>query len=161
MRYLPLLMLLAACTPTSKDTGASDSGTPDASCSTESYWTGGNEESPNMNPGEDCIACHNRGEGPDYTLAGTVMGDYDDPDDCNGIEDVVVRVTDADGVTTELTTNSAGNFFTRDDIAMPYTVVIDRDGETREMVAEQSTGACGSCHTANGAEGAPGRVVAP
>lgn len=114
-----------------------------------------------MNPGEDCIACHNSGEGPNYTLAGTVMGDYDDPDDCNGVEDVRVRVTDADGVELVLTTNRAGNFYTNEDIAMPYTIVLERDGETLEMGGAQSDGACASCHTAEGANSAPGRVVAP
>ncbi len=157
MHRLGLLLALAACAPDGGDTGTTDT----ATCSTDSYWTGGNEESPNMNPGQDCIACHNSGEGPNFTLAGTVMGAYDDPDDCNGIEDVRVRVTDADGVETVLTSNGAGNFYTDEDIAMPYTIVLERDGETLEMNGAQSDGACGSCHTAEGASSAPGRVVAP
>ncbi len=132
-----------------------------STCTSGHYWEGGNEESPMMNPGQDCVDCHASGEGPDYTLAGTVMGDYDDEDDCNGVEDVVVSITDADGNSFSLTSNAAGNFYTNDDIAMPYTVVIEKDGATREMSGEQEDGACNRCHTAGGEEGAPGRVVAP
>ena len=33
--------------------------------------------------------------------------------------------------------------------------------DVREMSQEVTTGACGSCHTSDGEEGAPGRVIAP
>ncbi len=160
-RILLLLLPLAACATDGKDSGDGPGDTAATDCSTDSYWNGGNEESPDMNPGEDCIACHSRGEGPEFTLAGTVMGAYADLDDCNGIQGVTVRVTDADGVVTELATTEAGNFYTRADIAMPYTIELEKDGQTSRMVSAQSDGACASCHTADGAGGAPGRVVAP
>lgn len=150
---LTLVLLLAACEPSGKvDT---------ATCSSGQQWTGGDEESPLMNPGQDCIACHASGEGPNYTVAGTVMGDYGDPDDCDGVEGVTVRLTGADDAVIELITNEAGNFFTTDAIAMPYTAEVELDGRTLSMTGEQETGACASCHTEEGLEGAPGRVVAP
>lgn len=114
MRTLLLLPLLAAC----GDNQSVDT----ATCSSGLLWTGGDDEEnagPEMNPGQDCIACHASGEGPHYTVAGTVMGAYGDPDDCLGVEGVTVAITDADGVVTELTSNASGNFYTQADIATP------------------------------------------
>jgi hypothetical protein len=140
------------------DTGA---GNDTGACSSDSYWTGGNEESAMMNPGEACISCHSRGEGPSFTAAGTVMGDFADPNDCNGVDGVTVRLTDADGVVHEETTNSAGNFSFREAIAMPYTAEIENANGVSAMSGSQSEGDCATCHTAEGANGAPGRIVAP
>ncbi len=158
-RHLALLPLftLAAC-----DTPADGKDTAATACTSDSYWTGGNEESPNMNPGESCIACHAReGEGPSYSAAGTVMGDYGDVDDCNGVEGVVVRIADANGDVFEATSNTAGNFFFRDDIALPYTAEVESDAGIVAMTTSPTTGDCASCHTAEGANGAPGRIVTP
>ena len=116
-----------------------------------------------MHPGMDCIACHtSEGEGPRFTVAGTVFTEYDEPDDCNGVEDVVVEVTDATGAVWTESTNSAGNFYFRDDeVVFPITAkVIDGDVE-RAMLGAVGTGACASCHSSSGASGAPGRVIAP
>lgn len=132
-----------------------------ATCSSGSMWTGGNEESELMNPGQACIECHSQDEGPRFTAAGTVMGASHDPDDCNGVEGVTVRLTDADGVVHEATTNAAGNFDFRDAIAMPYTAEIESDAGVVAMSGAQNTGDCATCHTADGANGAPGRIVAP
>jgi hypothetical protein len=131
-------------------------------CTSDSYWEGGDRESSLMHPGLDCVACHaDRGEGPQYEIAGTVMGGLYDVDDCNGVEDVVVRITDADGDVTELSTNSAGNFFLRSAVATPYTAEIEYDGLVRRMVTPQTDGQCNACHTDVGASSAPGRVVTP
>jgi mono/diheme cytochrome c family protein len=163
-RLYPLISLFVlltnACT-TPGDSAETGSNQDTAACSSGEEWTRGNDGSSQMNPGEDCVACHASGEGPNYTLAGTVMGDYDDPDDCNGVGDVVVRVIDADDNVLELTTNSAGNFYTNDKIAPPYTIELEHNGATSSMASAQSEGGCASCHTAAGAEGAPGRIVAP
>ncbi|MDP2315350.1 MAG: carboxypeptidase-like regulatory domain-containing protein [Pseudomonadota bacterium] len=158
LRSLPLLsLLLLAATGCAGPTDGTDTG----ACSSGSYWTGGDEESPLMNPGQSCIACHDRGEGPTFTVAGTVMGDYGDVDDCDGVEGVTVRLTDADGAVHEATSNAAGNFYLNDAIAMPYTVELESDAGVSTMSTAPTTGDCASCHTADGAEGAPGRVVAP
>lgn len=150
-----------------------------ASCSSGSMYTGGGGEEGDddavdtaaatdeeeggatMSPGRDCISCHASGEGPDYTIAGTVMGAYDDIDDCNGVTDVTVTLTDADGVVTTLTTNAAGNFFSTAELVMPYTVELSAGGQTRAMSTAQSDGNCATCHTADGANDAPGRILAP
>jgi mono/diheme cytochrome c family protein len=115
-----------------------------------------------MHPGVDCIACHAASrEGPGYTLAGTVMGATHDSDNCRGIANVVVAITDAQGAVQTLTTDGAGNFFVDAAIAAPYGVQITNNGKTAQMVAHQTVGACLSCHTAAGANLAPGRIVAP
>lgn len=143
-----------------------------ASCSSGQLWTGGSEGgevdlakeedgSATMNPGEACIACHATGEGPTFTVAGTVMGALGDIDDCVGVEGVTVTLTDANGDVTTLTSNGTGNFFTSDPIVMPYTVTLSADGRTTAMSAAQSDGDCASCHTEAGENAAPGRVVAP
>ncbi len=179
---LTCVLLLPACQPTedatgsasSKDDGGADGGDgadgggdggdgADGTCVSDSYWTGGNSESPRMHPGMDCIACHtSEGEGPRFTVAGTVFTEYDEPDDCNGVEDVVVEVTDATGAVWTESTNSAGNFYFRDnELVFPITAkIIDGDVE-RKMLGAVGTGACASCHSRSGNNGAPGRVIAP
>jgi cytochrome c553 len=115
-----------------------------------------------MHPGGDCIGCHAQsGEGPRYSVAGTVMGDLSDADDCYGVEGVTVRVTDANDVTHEVVSNAAGNFFMTEHVPAPYTVELDWEGGTSAMLTPQSVGSCASCHTAEGANAAPGRTVAP
>ena len=56
-----------------------------------------------------------------------------------------------------------GNFYLeRKAVAVPFSVkVIDGQGNSRAMVAKQSDGDCNGCHTATGAQMAPGRVMAP
>ena len=143
------------------DSGGFDTST-NGSCSTGSEWTDGNQGSSRMHPGRDCIDCHSGGEGPRFALAGTVQGAIHDPDDCNGIKDVIVHVTDGNGDVTDLTTNSAGNFFIEGGrLATPYTIAIEYGGQTRVMEGAQTDGACASCHTVDGTDGAPGRIVVP
>ncbi len=131
-------------------------------CASGQRWTGGDEESELMHPGRDCIECHTReGEGPKYTVAGTVYAQANQADDCFGVTGVSVEVTDANKQVIQLTSNEAGNFFTTQQIAFPYTVKVLSGGKENKMVAAQGTGACGSCHTQQGANAAPGRVLAP
>jgi hypothetical protein len=154
-RALTLVLLATAC-------GDSPSPPNPDECSTGEVWTGGNEESPLMHPGGDCIGCHeSEGEGPHFTIAGTVMGDAAEPDDCYGVEGVTVRITGADEAVEEVVTNAAGNFFFSGAVAFPYNIEIERGGVTGAMAAAQSEGSCGVCHTEIGENGAPGRVVAP
>jgi hypothetical protein len=135
-------------------------------CTSAGYWTQGNEESPNMNPGEPCISCHtSEREGPDLTIAGTLYPTAHEPDDCNGAASsgTYVKVTDAAGRVFELTPRSSGNFMLEepDAFTMPYTArVVSPDGE-RVMVAKQHDGDCNACHTESGDDGAPGRIMVP
>jgi MYXO-CTERM domain-containing protein len=132
-------------------------------CSTGLQWTGGDMGgSPLMNPGQDCIGCHQRqGEGPALTFAGTVYSRRQEADDCVGSPDARVYVTGSDGRTIELVPNEVGNFYTTLDVALPYTAVLLVNGQQEVMVTPQSSGDCNSCHTATGANGAPGRVSMP
>jgi hypothetical protein len=153
---------------------ASDSGAPDTSvtdpddgfgdgaCVSDRYWTGG-RAAPTMNPGEACISCHQRQrDAPRFSAAGTVYTNYDEPDDCNGVEGATVRVTDADGQAYTAISNAAGNFYFDERTARivpPYTATVTwPDGRVASMGGAQDTGDCNSCHGQTGAQGAPGRI---
>ena len=134
-------------------------------CSTGQWWVLGNEESSNMHPGLDCIECHRReGEGPTYSVAGTVFQGLRDEDDCRGIPAAVVEIIGSDGtVAFTMTANSVGSFTSTRSLSgiAPYTARVTYGGNTIEMVGAQTEGSCNSCHTAAGLEGAPGRIVIP
>jgi len=135
-------------------------------CSSGQYWTGGDSESPLMHPGGACITCHSReDEGPALTIGGTVYRSAHEPNDCNGVAgtsaNVVVRITDARGVVFELPVNAAGNFLYEGAIAVPYTAKVIAGGNERAMPVSQTSGDCNSCHTVDGKNGAPGRIMAP
>lgn len=141
--------------------GEDDEGGPTPeNCSTGE--TSNVEEGETMRPGGACISCHaSEGEGPSYTIAGTVMGALDDDENCVGVDGVTVEITGADGQTIQLVTNSVGNFFYNGPLAMPYEAKVVRDGAEKVMAGAQSDGECASCHTPEGAAGAPGRITAP
>ncbi len=159
MNHLPrvvvALLFLAGCTSTSSDPSCISSGT---------RWTGGNSGSSQMNPGMDCIACHGNGHGPRYAIAGTVYSDGADADTCDGVTGVSIELKSVDtGETVTATSNSAGNFFLQNNqmFAGKYTARVINNGKVRAMATPQASGACNSCHTATGANGAPGRVIIP
>ncbi|MBI2393347.1 MAG: hypothetical protein HYV09_27435 [Deltaproteobacteria bacterium] len=131
-------------------------------CQSGRLWTGGDSESADMNPGMACIQCHSRGEGPTFTLAGTLYAASDEKDRCAGSNAAVVYVQGADGRTQKLVPNGMGNFSSKLSVAMPYTAwVQSADGKVRRMADPQSNGDCNACHTQHGLNGAPGRVVLP
>jgi hypothetical protein len=136
-------------------------------CTSNSNWTGGNRESPNMNPGEACIQCHTReDEGPDLTIAGTLYATAHEPDDCNGQKGssaVYIEIVDAADRVFKLTPNSAGNFMLEDpdQFSFPYTARVVSGDEERIMKEAQDNGDCNACHTQDGNDGAPGRIILP
>jgi hypothetical protein len=142
-----------------------DAGPPDANaCASGATWTGGNAGSPLMYPGRACLACHQVMGGPAYRAAGTVYSMLQEPDDCNGAgppPQLTVIVTDANGRTREMPVNAAGNFFTRQPIRAPYRARVTDGTNTRVMQGSVTSGDCNSCHTAGGANGASGRILAP
>jgi hypothetical protein len=152
----------AACTtappPLALDGGAS---TPSV-CTSKTTWKGGDEGDPNMHPGGACITCHTIKGGPAFKVAGTVFPTLHEPNDCNGDpQPINVVVTDARGKDTTLQTNGVGNFFTRTKIAAPFKVKLVNGAKTRAMNGTLTAGDCNSCHTEKGANGAPGRIMAP
>lgn len=139
--------------------------TPDPSCRSGWRWAGREHESELMHPGADCIDCHRRShEAPSFALAGTIYAAAKEPTDCLGVESAVIRITDAKGLRTELVSNHAGNFFIKSKagrITLPYTAEVSYMGRTRQMFSPQCETSCNSCHTPEGKNGAPGRILAP
>lgn len=128
-------------------------------CTSMMTWTSGNTVT--MRPGESCLSCHTT-----FTIAGTVYPTAHEPDDCYGSRstgNLTVVITDANGTTTSIPVNGVGNFFATAAVAAPYQakVVDSTAGTERDMTVSQTVGDCNSCHTALGANNAPGRIVVP
>jgi hypothetical protein len=130
-------------------------------CTSGTTWTNGNQGSPLMNPGRACIACHDGMHGPTFYVAGTVFPTEHEPDGCDGTPSVQVVITDANGKTSTLAPNAAGNFYLTSPVALPFSAKLVAGGKERAMPVPQSDGDCNGCHTEAGAHGAPGRISAP
>jgi hypothetical protein len=145
--------------------GSAEAGPPVVVCTSGRYWTRGNNGSPEMHPGGACISCHAREEeAPRFTIAGTVYPTLYEPIDCNGINgtgSTQVIITGADNRTLTLQVNAVGNFYSTAAVAFPFHAKVVRGGLERVMTVAQTTGNCNSCHTERGANGAPGRIMAP
>ena len=116
-----------------------------------------------MSPGGACNACHaaGGGEAPIFSVAGTVYPTAHEPNDCNGLANVTVVITDSTGKQLSLVTNSAGNFSSTGTITPPYQAKVVSGSSVRAMISSQTSGDCNSCHTEAGTGGAPGRIMAP
>ncbi len=112
-----------------------------------------------MEPGFSCPTCH----GSKFTIAGTVYPTAHEPLGCDGVNvtGASVTLTDAKKNKISLTPNGVGNFYSSQSVAMPFTAVISYNGKTVAMTTPQTTADCNSCHTQDGANGAPGRIVLP
>jgi hypothetical protein len=131
-------------------------------CTSGKTWRDGNDGSSSMHPGGACLTCHTMQGGPAYKIAGTVYPTAHEPNDCDGVAGALtVVVTGADGSTTNLTVNSVGNFYSRSGIAAPFHVRVTDGTKERVMTDAVTAGDCNSCHTEQGANGAPGRIMAP
>jgi hypothetical protein len=130
-------------------------------CTSGQYWTSGDGTS--MRPGEACIACHSKGEGPRFTVAGTVYPTGHEYNDCDGkaAAGAVVTVTDSKGVSASFNVNGVGNFSGNASLTLPVTAVVSVGGSTRAMTTAVPSGDCNSCHTQTGANNAPGRIALP
>jgi hypothetical protein len=138
-----------------------DLGVPPNVCSTTAVNAG---KSPEMEPGGDCIGCHASNGGPTFTIAGTVMSALHDDTNCTGVADVTVRLTGADGNTLDLVTNVTGNFYLpsgQASVKLPFRAAVIRGDKSVEMMTAQSDLNCADCHTAAGANLAPGRILPP
>ena len=89
------------------------------------------EEGPLMEPGADCLGCHDGDEARLWTAAGTWGGQGNQ-----------VSLRDANGKSFTLGTNQAGNFYTAESLAFPLQVSVN--GET--MPDAVTYGGCNSCH---------------
>ncbi len=159
-RIASVILITFALTTMGTALTACGDGVCQASMCEAGCWTNGNSGSTMMHPGGDCIGCHQSvGEGPIYSVAGTVAYGLESEYDCEGVPDVTVRIVDREGQRHDLHTNAAGNFFTYEAFSTPYTASIILDGVEREMSAPQTNLNCASCHTDFGAQGALGRIV--
>jgi hypothetical protein len=116
-----------------------------------------------MAPGTGCGACH-LAIGKPLFVSGTVYPGYHEPDLCLGVTDVQVEIVDQAGATHTLPVNSSGNFVDANATEAwptPWTVAVTRGAARRPMVGTVTSGDCNSCHTAAGANAAPGRILAP
>jgi hypothetical protein len=119
-----------------------------------------------MHPGGACNACHATAErrAPIFSVSGTVYPTLHEKDDCNAdssVEGTRVVITGANGQMLMIVVNATGNFLSLEPVAFPFSAKVVHNGNERAMGAHQSTGDCNSCHTEQGASGAPGRIMAP
>jgi hypothetical protein len=132
-------------------------------CTSGTMWTQGDRGSSRMHPGYTCVSCHAANNGPPLTIGGTVFPSAHEPDDCNasGVTGALVVITGADGQVTNLTVNAVGNFYTQANVAFPFTAKVTQNGKERAMMTPQMDGDCNNCHTQDGANMAPGRILQP
>jgi len=149
------------------DAGSSDAGPSPTTCASASYWTGGDTASANMNPGKACRQCHaTRAPFKNYPYAGTVFPGLHEQDLCNAHPPAGARIDiiDKNGTVLSLTPSAtSGNFHSAFVVSVvtPYTARITANGHTSTMTTPQTNGDCNFCHTEQGANGAPGRLVWP
>ena len=138
-----------------------------AVCTSGTFWTQGDEGSPNMLPGTACIACHSGpggDEGPRFLFSGTVYPTAHEPDNCHGVGGVQIEITDANGLVRTVNALDSGNFFSNGDganLVTPITARVLQGDKVLPMVTPVDTGDCNTCHTQEGKEGAPGRIILP
>jgi hypothetical protein len=134
-------------------------------CSSNLTWLFGDSLGDVMNPGLACNACHviKGGKAPILSIAGTVYPTGHEPDKCvsSTVGAAVIEITDKNGQVTKLSPNLTGNFDSKAAIALPYTAKLTFNGQSRAMIAAQTSGDCNSCHTQAGINGAPGRIRLP
>ena len=128
-------------------------------------------EGPEMGPGRACNSCHadsnvasGENDAPLFGFAGTVYPSAHEPTDCIGAasEGAEIEVTDATGKVWTQAVNATGNF-SEDGVGFtyPYSAKVRFQGRERSMLGAQPIGDCNLCHTEQGDEGAPGRILLP
>ena len=161
---------IAAGNPVGTCTTAIDAGVPvgpfPTTCASNSTWTQGNNGSSNMNPGLACAACHTtQSPGDLYAYMGTVFPSLHEKDRCNSRPPtgVTIEILNAAGAVTLTMTpkTTSGNFYgSRFGAAGSYRARVKLNGAVvAEMMNLVTNGDCNTCHTEQGAQGAPGRIV--
>jgi hypothetical protein len=146
--------------------GGTGSTTP--TCASNLTWFFGNSLGAAMNPGEACVSCHrSQNKGPLDGFMGTVYPALHEKKLCMvstlPTGGVTVEILDMGGAvrqTFALTSTSDGNFHGGTvGSPSPYRARVKVGGVvTSEMTTAQTDGDCNSCHTTDGANGAPGRI---
>jgi mono/diheme cytochrome c family protein len=159
----------SACTDPPPPPRPPGDGGVSGTCTSGQMWTMGNQGSPLMHPGAACNACHQVEGGPNLRFAGTVYPSLHEIDGCHGAgppPPLTVSITDTRGRVFDMAVNEAGNFFLRSAAGgppprPPFRARVTDGTKTREMNGSVTSGDCNSCHTVAGANGAPGRILAP
>ncbi|MBN1961992.1 MAG: hypothetical protein JW841_13685 [Deltaproteobacteria bacterium] len=116
-----------------------------------------NENNPLMNPGDNCISCHDGSEASKFTAAGTVYADPEAAAD-SGLAGVEIHITDSEGHSVTLKSNDAGNFYTAEKLTPPLNKEVRKNGITISSSTQADTGACATCHTIPPAQQTSGRI---
>ena len=141
------------------DTGADASVGPTYNgpliCSSGKAGSSGN--GPAMRPGDACSTCHG------FSIAGTAYQTEHESEGCAGanVTGATVVITDATGLVETIPVGTDGNFYTTDGITGPFRAKILYQGRERDMLTPQGFGSCNFCHTPDGANTAPGRIMLP
>jgi mono/diheme cytochrome c family protein len=124
-------------------------------CSSGGTSSAGN--GPSMRPGDPCSTCHN------FAIAGTVYETEHETESCNGVNvsGANVVITGSDGTVTTIPVGAVGNFYSTASIVGPFQAKIVYQGRERDMLSPQAFGSCNFCHTPDGANSAPGRIMLP
>jgi hypothetical protein len=73
-----------------------------------------------------------------------------------------VVVTDKTGKVVTMLVGATGNFNSGNArLVPPFAAKVTNGTKTRAMAGTVTAGDCNSCHTTSGANGAPGRIMAP
>jgi hypothetical protein len=101
----------------------------------------GPKEDANMTPGQDCLPCHK-----DFSVGGTV---FPDPRSAanEGLAEVTVTIVDSAQTTLTLTSNTAGNFFSKKPIVWPADVTLTLGTRSSNMIGAPAGGCANdNCH---------------
>jgi hypothetical protein len=120
----------------------------------------GLEGSPTMEPGRDCLECHDGGEGKRWSFAGTVYRTADASPGA-GVLGAHVQIRDANGWRFQVRTNVAGNFYSAEKVAFPLQVCVEYRGATSCMTEPVARGGCNGCHAVPPSGDAAGRITIP
>lgn len=150
------------------DCGAIPAKPAETTCASGAFWESGDLGDADMNPGLPCRKCHQMlAPQHAYFFSGTVFPAFHEKDLCLSPPPAEARVEilDADGaVTSTLVPGEAGNFTSSAvaaGVPVPYRARLVANGQTRSMTTLQESGDCNACHTEQGENGAPGRLVWP
>lgn len=97
------------------------------------------------NPGEGCLGCHQGGNAPRWTLAGTL---YTKASGGATLSGATIEAVDAQGQVIRIVTSTNGNFYTGQAITFPVTVRASACPSSVAMVDPPNDGNCNSCHDA-------------
>lgn len=147
--------------------GGGGGGMVATTCASGLTWSFGNNLGVRMNPGEACASCHQtRRRGPVAGFMGTLYPSLHEATMCSVTSvpaGLSVQILDMAGVvrnTFTISSTSNGNFY-GGTVGNPstYRARVMLNGVVKsEMVGAQTNGDCNVCHTAQGAQGAPGRI---